>query len=114
MKIILICFSFVVLASAAHANVQPEEFSGKYLFTHSKNPKIKEYNDVISQCFKLNSAAIAVLKTYTSCMRTKGRQTPLEKSIGECSRVDGADAFFFNDKAECESARADTVDGAST
>lgn len=114
MKNLLLSFVFLIPFSFASAEDKGKEFEGKYLFAHSVDSKVKEYSDVISTCFLLNATALKVLQTYESCVKLGGRNVPLEKAIGECSRKDKASVYFFETKQDCESARKEMADGAAT
>ncbi len=99
-------------AKSNSQNLKGSEFHGKYLYTHSFDKKIKEYNDVISKCFKLSSGAIRVLQSYDSCI--KGPIEGIAEAIGECSRKDRSHAYFFDTKNACDGAREDADAGASS
>lgn len=93
-------------APAAHKG---DEFKGKFLFTHLR--KTKPAKDEVSKCFKFNKPSKEVLQSYHQCKQDPKLASPLEEAAGTCVRnSDGANAYFFEDMQECESARAEVVD----
>lgn len=86
-----------------------DEFKEKYLFTHLQKPAKKSVSD-ISKCFKFNKPSKEVLQSYQQCRKDPKLPAPLEEALGTCVRNDGANAYFFEDMQECESARAEVVD----
>lgn len=110
-KIIFFFFVFQ-LSLSAFAEPKGAEFKDKFLFSYLKKPAKKaQAEQEVSKCFKLNKASLEVLQGYDSCRKDPKLEAPLDEAIGNCTRKDGANAYFYEDIKECEAARTEWVDG---
>ena len=99
-KFMAAAFSIFFLVSTARAEVKNKAdlFKGKYLCTSERSAN-KEY-EVYSKCFRLNPASIQILESYDLCTNIPPQNIP--NGVGKCERKDGAQAYFFNSKADCQ------------
>jgi hypothetical protein len=110
-----ILFAMALFSQFAFAAKGAEDYVGKYMFTHAHDPKLKEYDDVISKCFKITGKTVKALASYDLCDGNVVKQAPMQKALGHCVRKkDDATGYIFETKKDCEQAQADTADGAAT
>lgn len=115
MKTILV-FCLLQIGAVTFAKtkaVKGDEFKEKYLFTHLHKTSSPKPLDEISKCFKFHKVSQEVLQSYDQCKKDPQLASPLEEAMGTCIRKDGANAYFFEDMKECESARTEVLDSLS-
>ena len=104
--------SIIFSAISSFAETKFSDFTGKYFFSHSTDPKAKEYSDKFSACTLVDKKAFKQLKGMSYCSKAEIGGFP--GTIGDCSKKDGTKAYFYNTQKECESGRQDAVDGANS
>lgn len=85
------------------------------MYTSHDDPKIKEYNTVVSKCFRITDKVMKVLEGYDLCDGNVVKQAPLQEAIGHCVRKkDGATGYIFESMKACKTSQSDAADGASS
>lgn len=87
-----------------------EDFKQRFLFTHLHKKSAKGPIDEVSKCFKFNKPSQEILQSYDQCRPDPKLVSPLDEAIGTCVRKDGANAYFFEEIKECDSARTEILD----
>ncbi|WP_413291193.1 hypothetical protein [Bdellovibrio sp. HCB337] len=106
----IVLLSILSLSAPVFAKTKGDDFKEKYLFTHLRKTTKTEPVDDVSKCFKFHKVSQEVLQSYDQCRKDPNLPSPLEEAMGTCIRKDGANAYFFEDMKECESARVEVVE----
>lgn len=112
MKAILFLSVVLFGLSSVAADATSADFLGKYVFIQTTNNKIKEYNVQFTKCFSVKPATVEILKTYEECQKVPLR-SEVSEAKGQCSRKDGARAYFFDSLRECKEAKLDVENSAA-